>query len=196
MKDFTKFHFTGQKPQEEIMLVLHRHWFDILSQFFFIFILVFILIGTYGYVPVVFPQLGSGDFRSVFLFFESLFFMFLWILSFIIWVDYYFDVWIVTRERIVNIEQKGLFSRETSEVELEKIQDVSTDIIGVIPTFLDYGDLQVQTAAEQEKFIFHNIPNPNAVKDLLMNLQKNRMKQEDTEFSQLLSKKIHHDDIA
>ena len=82
-------------------------------------------------------------------------------------------LWIITNKRIINIEQKGLFSREISELELDKIQDVSADIIGIIPTFLGYGDIYIQTAGETEKFIFKNIPDPYGVKDLIMGLEKN-----------------------
>jgi len=52
----------------------------------------------------------------------------------------------------------------------------------------------VQTAATEERFIFHNIPDPYAVKDLIMELQKKFEKQEDVQFSEMISKKIHHDD--
>ena len=99
----------------------------------------------------------------------------------------------MTDKRIVNIEQKGLFARETSELQLEKIQDVATDVKGVIPTFLNYGTIEVQTAGEQEKFIFKDIPDPYAVKDLIMQLQKKFEQQENVEFSRMLSEKIHHD---
>ena len=98
--------------------------------------------------------------------------MLLWTLFFLTWIDYYFDVWIITTKRIINIEQRGLFSREISELNFDKIQDVSTEVLGILPTFLNYGDVQIQTAAEQEKFLFRKIPNPYEVKDLLMNLQK------------------------
>ena len=119
--------------------------------------------------------------------------VFAWMLSFLIFIDYYFDVWIVTNQRIVNIEQKGLFSRVTSELKLEKIQDISSDIKGLIPTILNFGDLLVQTAAEETKFKFRNIPDPNSVKDLIMNLQKKFMRQEESKFGELLRKKIYND---
>lgn len=192
---FFRYHFDGQKPQEKILLVLHRHWFDILSQFFVLFLMLILLLGSFFALPSIFPGLLDGQGQTVFLFVENIFFMFLWILSFLIWVDYYFDVWIVTDCRIVNIEQKGLFSRVVSELQLENIQDITTDVKGVIATFLNYGNLYVQTAAEMERFVFRNIPDPYSVKDMVMNLQKNAEKEETREFSDMLSKKIHHEEI-
>lgn len=192
---FTKYHFTGQKPGEEILLVLHRHWFDILSQFFSIFGMVLLLVGSYLIMPLVYPNLRSETSYQLFVFLENLFFLMIWMFFFVVWVDYYFDVWIVTDQRIVNIEQKGLFSRVVSELELDKVQDITSDVKGVIPTFLNFGDLYVQTAAEMERFVFHNIPDPYSVKDMVMNLQKKQEAKEEHQFGEMLSKKIHKDVI-
>lgn len=194
MRDYSKFHFDGQKVDEQILLVLHRHWFDILCQFFLVIGMLILLIGSFVCLPLVFPNLLNSNSRNLFLFLENLFLILIWVVTFLIWIDYYFDIWIVTNQRIVNIEQKALFSRSISELELEKVQDISTDVHGVIPTFLNFGNLLVQTAAEKEKFLFHNIPNPYSVKDLIMNLQKRQEKREERTFSKLIAKKVHHED--
>lgn len=195
MENFTKYHFEGQKEGEEILLVLHRHWFNILSQFLLILAMTFLLIGSFAYLPFFFPALSQGENRKLFFFLENIFIIFTWLLSFLIWIDYYFDVWIVTDRRIVNIEQKGLFSRAVSELELEKIQDITTDVKGIIPTFFNFGDLQVQTAAEQQRFLFRSIPDPYNVKNLIMNLQKKLESKEEEQFSEMLKEKIHKDDV-
>ena len=191
---FTKYHFDGQRDNEQILLVLHRHWFDILSQFSLVFVMILLLFGSYGLTSFFYTDFSNPIFQTLFAFLRNLFFIFTWIIFFIIWIDYYFDVWIVTNQRIVNIEQQGLFARETSELRLEKIQDVTTDVNGIIPTFLNYGNIEVQTAGEQEKFIFKNIPDPYAVKDLIMKLQEKIEHDENTQFTEMLSQKIHHND--
>ncbi|HLN18789.1 MAG TPA: PH domain-containing protein [Patescibacteria group bacterium] len=193
MRDFTKYHFKGQENNERVLLVLHRHWFDILSQFLLIISMLFLLFGSFIVLPRVFPNIINNINQTFFYFIENLFFMLTWMMLYLIWVDYYFDVWIVTDNRIVNIEQKGLFSRTVSELELEKIQDITTDVKGVIPTFLNYGDLQVQTAAEEERFLFHNIPDPYEVKNLIMNLHRNSEKREENQFGEMLKNKIYHE---
>lgn len=194
-KDFSRYHFDGQKPQEQILMVVHRHWFDILSQFILVFFMLFALLGSYFYFPLFFPAFKNPLFHNLFSFLENLFLLLTWVVFFIIWIDYYFDVWIVTDQRIVNIEQKGLFSRVVSELELEKIQDITTDVKGIIPTFLNYGNLYVQTAGEMERFIFRNVPDPYGIKDAIMSLQKKYEAKEEQEFGDLISKKIHHEDF-
>lgn len=194
--DFSHYHFDGQKAQEKILMVIHRHWFDILSQFILVFLMLFALLGSYFYFPLLFPVFKNPLFHSLFSLLESLFFLLAWVIFFLIWIDYYFDVWIVTDQRIINIEQKGLFARIVSELELEKIQDITTDVKGIIPTFLNYGNLYVQTAGEMERFVFRNIPNPYSIKDLIMALQKKYEAKEDQEFGKLISKKIHREDFT
>jgi hypothetical protein len=195
MRNFNKYHFLGQKDGEKILLMVHRHWFDILSQFFVIFMMLILMIGSFIFIPLQFPVFQQAGFSNLFFFLENLFFLMIWITFFLIWIDYYFDAWIVTDCRIVNIEQKGLFSRVISELELEKVQDITTDVKGVIPTFLNYGNLFVQTAAEKERFIFRNVPDPYGIKNLIMNLQKKQERKEEYQFGEMLRKKIHKEDL-
>lgn len=189
--NFNRFHFRGQKPGEEILMVIHRHWFDILIQFIIVFVMLILLLASIIFTPMFLPALVTGENARMFSFFQNLFLLITWMLFFVIWIDYYFDVWIITNERIVDIEQKGLFSREVSELELENIQDITVEVLGVIPTFLNYGNLYVQTAAEVERFEFRHVPNPYAIKDLVMNLQKNYEKKEAQDLGQIIRKEIH-----
>ncbi|HCU70736.1 MAG TPA: hypothetical protein DIC35_03190 [Candidatus Moranbacteria bacterium] len=164
------------EENENTIAVIHRHWFDILKNFFLILLMILFLAGINFLLPSLFPILEFGEYHSMLVLFEISFSMLILILFFLIWIDYYFDVWIITNKRIINIEQKGLFSREISELELDKIQDVSAHVSGIIPTFLDYGDVFVQTAGERERFIFKKISAPYATKDLIMSLEKTNEK--------------------
>ncbi|HAT73662.1 MAG: hypothetical protein US30_C0007G0006 [Candidatus Moranbacteria bacterium GW2011_GWF2_36_839] len=190
---FTHYHFEGQKNGEEILMVIHRHWFNILTHFSVIFFMILFLFGSYFLTAFFFDEFSEQLLLNLTAFMRSLFFTFLWLLFFAIWIDYYFDVWIVTSERIINIEQKGLFTRVVSELELEKIQDVTTDVRGVIPTFLNYGHLLIQTAGERERFIFRNVPDPYEIKDTIMKLQNELENREENEFGEMLREKIHHE---
>jgi len=178
--------FKERRNGEEIILVLRRHWLILLAKM--------LPLGLLFGAVVLFPFLaktiwlnsvgiGLGDFnQSVLNLLQIIFLMFLWIGLFFTWIDYYLDVWVVTNFRIINIEQKGLFRREVSELEHEKIQDVTTEIHGIIPTVFDFGNLFIQTAGEKSRFIFKQIPRPVAARKIIMQLQKkaklNEMKKE------------------
>lgn len=108
------------------------------------------------------------------LFCALLFLHLLWIALFAVLSDFYLDMWILTNERVIAVEQKGLFSRVVSEFELEKIQDVTVDVSGIFATFLDYGDLIVRTASEHENFIFKQMSKPAKVKDEITKMRLDR----------------------
>ena len=170
MAHFNKYSFRGQRASEEILSVIHRHWFDIVQHFFILFVFLFALIGSLSFLPVLFPELRSGTGATVFLFAESLGLLFLWIFGFLLWVDYYLDLWIITNERVINIEQRGFFVRHVSELDFVKIQDVTSAVEGIIPTFLNFGDVHVQTAGEETRFVFRNVPDPYHIKGVVMQL--------------------------
>ena len=83
---------------------------------------------------------------------------------------YLLDVWIVTNERIVDSTQQGFFHRTISELHIHRIQDISVSIKGIIRTFFHFGDLQIQTAGEEERFNFSEIASPDVVKDKIMQI--------------------------
>ena len=113
---------------EKVIKIIHRHWFDIFIQLAVV-IFLFTLLATSIFVyPSMFPNYQDKDIYSIFLFLETTFALFLWIYTFIIWVDYYLDIWIITTERIINVEQKGLFVRNVSELRHVRVQDRIADL--------------------------------------------------------------------
>lgn len=161
-------------PAEEVRVFLRRHWIDLLRIFTFSLGLLFIPI----ILGVVLRSAGVNLFDNVF--WGPL--VTLGIASYVIVVymltiteitDYWLDVWIVTTERIINTEQHGLFNRVVSEVHLEQVQDITSETKGIFETFLTYGDVYVQTAAERERFRFKNIDNPDDVKITISSLVVN-----------------------
>jgi len=178
MKRFKHFHFRGQHAGEEIIKIVRRHWFNILQQYLIIFVMIFLLFFSLQVLPSIFSFSKNG---SELLFAESFFAIIIWFYIFIIWIDFYFDVWIITDNRIVNIEQKALFMRCVSELKFSKIQDVSIEVDGFIPTILNYGDVHIQTAGTRGRFLFHKVPDPYKLKGLIVNMQSRAAKEEQKE---------------
>jgi uncharacterized membrane protein YdbT with pleckstrin-like domain len=87
---------------------------------------------------------------------------------FAVWTDYYLDIWIVTNRKLVSIDQIGLFNREISTLRMERIQDVTFSINGIVATLLNFGDIHVQTAAEEREFVMRGIAHPDRVKRLIL----------------------------
>jgi|SRR3989338_471761 len=157
--------FEGQEKDENVLLLLRRHWFVIYLtiSFFSLLALVPIIIGL-----VFFNFLYVNEIFEIFLFFSSLWYLFIWSSLFYSLTMYTLDVWIVTDRRIIDSTQKGFFHRNISEMHMDRIQDITTNINGVIETFLDFGELQVQTAGTEERLRFLQIPEPEKVKSEIM----------------------------
>lgn len=163
--------FPGQHEGEEVIRIVHRHWFNLVAHFFILLVLFCVTFGSIILFTLLFPEVAQGN--SVTLaFIENSFLLFLWLYAFLLWIDYYFDVWIITSERVINIEQKGLFVRHISEIDFSRIQDISTHVTGFISTMLNFGDLYIQTASENERVTFRQVPDPNQLKDEIMRLTR------------------------
>ena len=137
--------------------------------------IVFFTLGTllfFALAPLLSAWLELNISTVLVYFITTTMLLFLWIYAFFIWIDYYFDVWVITDERVLNIEQRGLFTRVISEVHLGRVQDVTTRVEGFVPTLLNYGDIFIQTAGEEKHFHFRNVGDPDQHKDEIVRLVK------------------------
>ena len=85
-------------------------------------------------------------------------------------LNWYFNVFFVTTDGIIDVDFFNLLDKRVSEADLDKIQDVSYTTNGVLGTMLNYGDVQVQTAAEITEFKFESVPSPEKVAKILDDL--------------------------
>lgn len=93
----------------------------------------------------------------------------LWMGAFHTFTRYYLEQWVVTTLRIVNIRQRGFFRREVSSFLLERVQDVTTTVEGILPTLFGFGTIRVETAGEEaQHFYLRGIRNPEHMRDLIM----------------------------
>lgn len=162
----------NQSPSEKTVLFLRRHWIElvVLAIYSVILISLPIIIGfSLGNLENSLLSSVFGPIGAVFL---AIYLLFVAIIIITQFTDYYLDTWIITNERIINIEQHGLFSRVISELHLADVQDVTSETSGFISTFLSYGDVFIQTAAERERFNFKNVDNPDKVKETIIMLAR------------------------
>ncbi|MCR4278788.1 MAG: PH domain-containing protein [bacterium] len=178
-------HLPGGSPDEKILLVLRRHWFVLiplcLSVATVLLLPPFAFFGiryaspTFFLNPVLTPLFVLG--LSIFVLFAILF-------LYQQYLDYYLDTWVVTDQRILNIEQHGLFARTVSELRLFRIQDVTAEIHGFLHTMFNYGDVHIQTAGETQRFEFEEIEDPNTVAKMVLDLAESQRKKQLTELSE------------
>ena len=159
---------------EKIILEVRRHWFVLLAQSLPLVFLIFfplvikIALGVTGLSDIVI--LGKNT-ETLVAIATAVWIWFIWVAFFVVWTDYYLDILMLTNKRIIDIEQKGLFSREISTFRLDRIQDVTVKVNGVIPTFFDFGDIHIQTAGEVPEISVKSVPNPHKVREIVSRAQ-------------------------
>jgi len=90
----------------------------------------------------------------------------------IYFVDWYYDIYIVTNQRLLNIQFDPLKKEKVSETRLSNIENVTESVIGLWPQLLDYGNVKVQTAARYDWFEFKAVPKPTWFRDIVMDLAR------------------------
>ena len=134
---------------------------------------VLALIPAGGYLLIAYSQpgvLADPIVRPLLVLVASSYYLLIWLGFMAQFVDYYLDSWIVTTDKIYDIEQNGLFSRVTAELELSKIQDITSEVKGIIPTIFNYGNVYIQTAAETDRFDFEQVHRPDDIRKAILEL--------------------------
>ncbi len=150
---------------EMALRVERAHWFVVVIRVLAHVILavapVVLIVLAEMFVPSLLGYLDNGNgIRAMVRLVMSLYYFFLWFFVFYEWLDYYLDVWIVTNHRIIEVTQRGFFNHELSELHLNRIQDMTLITKGFFSTFLDFGDVHIQTAGAVERVIFKNMAKP------------------------------------
>lgn len=164
-------HLPNQRPDEHVILFLRRQWFALLAIVVAFVLLVGVpLAAGWYFLDTVEGWLAHPVIGPLLVILGSIYFLSIWLFAFLEFTDYYLDTWIITNERIINIEQQGLFNRTASELDLAAVQDTTAEIRGILQTIFTYGQVYVQTAGEKGRFHFKNIDNPERVKELITRL--------------------------
>ncbi len=157
------------EEREVVIERVQRHWFVFLLE---TLTLVFAAIIPLALIPILPKEIIIRLSDSLLVFGYSLWLLFIWVAFFILFTDYYLDIWIITNKRVVNIEQVGLFNRTATSCFISKIQDVEIRVDGVIRTLLNFGKIIIHTAgAEKAVLSMDNMPSPQRVKEIINHLQ-------------------------
>ena len=166
-----------REPNEKIVFFLRRHPFVLARTMMAYFLLGIVPIVAYFFIKNEWLHLIENEIMLVFLrLLVITFYLYWWLFLYYSWLDYFLDIWIVTNRRVLNIEQKGMFNRIMAEHKLFRIQDVMSEQKGILPTFLDYGEIHIQTAGSEKLVIFEQVPHPHKIARETIKLIENHKK--------------------
>ncbi len=154
--------FETQEKEERVVLFLRQHLIVLFGPTFLVVcmalapLILFPFLSRFLTLPIVVPVsyivVGTAFWYVVTFGFG--------LMSFLRW---FFNIYIVTDKRIVDIDFLHLLYKEFSEARLERIQDISFKSGGILAAFFDYGDANVQTAGEMPNIEFVAVPQPAKV---------------------------------
>ncbi|MCA9846591.1 MAG: hypothetical protein KC472_01350 [Dehalococcoidia bacterium] len=150
------------QPTETVTMVLRRHWMHLYPRLaLLVLIAVVPPIAIWAAVEAVADATGTA--RLV-LALVGLAWAGGWLVrAYLLWYRYENDVWVVTDQRLVDSLKRHWFHHRMASVDLVDIEDVAVVREGFLRTMFDFGDVQVQTAAQQPNFILSAIPRPSSV---------------------------------
>ena len=151
-------HFADQFDDEEVLFVFRKH--PIVMRKGLILGMLAILLGT---LPALikpelsyfFGGLAAGFVLGLLLFSPS-------------WIGWFYSVFIITDQRLIQITQKGLFHRSVVDLGLNQIQMVNYQIGGFQETLLGFGTIMMQTYVGD--LIIHDVHHPAKIQKKILSI--------------------------
>ncbi len=140
-------------PDEEVKLVLQRHWivlFYIWWYFAFLIISLIFMVFYANKIPVV------GQYVNIVLVIYTAVFM---LFIYINWMRYELDLYIITTKRIIWLDEVSFLNRHVSECLLDKVQEVNWKTTWLLSNLLNYWEVTIHTASEASDFKMEVMPN-------------------------------------
>lgn len=161
-------HFATQAPAEQILLILRRHPITQVSWILFAGVLILIPLVVFPFLTQLLSDFNiPRSFQLIFaLFWYLVTFAFI-LINFTLW---YFNVNIVTNQRVLDIDFPSILIQEVSGTHIKQIEEVTYKRVGVLATLFDYGDVYVQTAGADPNIEFLQVPRPREIVRVILDL--------------------------
>lgn len=160
------------EPGETVLVEARKHWFIFameLLPFAILALLPFTILPFLSAVPALAPFTDfaalSGPASRAAL---GIWLLAVWTGAWGFFTRYYLNVWILTDRRIVEITQHGFFNREVSSTLLARVQDVTTEVRGVLLSLLGIGNIHVQSAGTVDEFHMNGVGQPEKLRDMIL----------------------------
>lgn len=161
--------FETQEEEETVILFLRPHiivnvpWVVLAVVFVLAPTVLFPLFFRFVHLPVAIP-VGYIVVGTVFWYVATFGFA---LAKFISW---FFNIFIVSNQRVIDIDFLYLLHKSIAQAELSKIQDISYTTSGIFGTVFNYGSVVIETAGEAPNIEFELVPYPDRVVETIRSL--------------------------
>ena len=141
LKDLNKFMLKLQnmRPWEEVLMVVKRHWivYVMLFIYFFSGVIVTFMIFFFFWLNTWWYMLNI------------ILWLILSIILYIEWLNHELDMYVVTNNRVIGLEQIAFLNRAVTECNLWQIQEVNSKAKWLFANIFNYWTLSIQTAGSK-----------------------------------------------
>ena len=158
--------FINQQEDEEIVLLLRAHPITNLGWVLVTLIMlllpsVLLSTGIFAAVPGKFILVG-----------QLVWYLMTFIYAFEKFLYWYYSVFIVTNERLVDIDFYNILFRDITYANLNHIEEPRSVTGGFIRSLLQYGDVWITTASKKPTIEATQVPFPDKVVDIISRLSE------------------------
>lgn len=169
--------FINQNPDEKILLFLRQHKIVLVPHFFWAIVLALIppiitvlvrvaksnnLDLSFGFPPLIWMAL------------MVLWYFYIFAYLYQVSLGWFFNVYVMTTQRLIDFNFEGLLSHGADETSLSSIETAESAVGGLWGTVFNMGVITIRTAADINNFKLDNIPNPDKVRDYIMDYVANK----------------------
>lgn len=161
----------NKKGYEKVEYIIRRHWVTFIPIIIFLILLALLPVGVYWLIANVLNNyLQNPIYYAAGVLLASIYYLSVILFFYTYFTEFHLDLWLITNDRLLDIQQKTLFARTVSEVDLYQIQDVTSEVHGIVASLFNYGNIILQTAGAVPKFTFRNIADPHKLRQEILGL--------------------------
>ena len=126
----------NMRPWEEVLMVVKRHWIVYIMLFIYFFsgVIVTFMIFFFFWLNTWWYMLNI------------ILWLILSIILYIEWLNHELDMYVVTNNRVIGLEQIAFLNRAVTECNLWQIQEVNSKAKWLFANIFNYWTLSIQTA--------------------------------------------------
>jgi len=147
--------------REGATVIWHKHWFILLRAIalpLFMVVSLVMLLNWSWTAPQIFISLGiSAEFVQMVLSFLLVYFSLVFFWRYIEWWN---NIYVITEDRIIQIERIPYIYEGRREAYLERIRDLQYAIPSLLYRILGLGNVFIETTDRAVNFLFEQVPNP------------------------------------
>ena len=153
----------NMRPWEEVLMVVKRHWivYVMLFIYFFSGVIVTFMIFFFFWLNTWWYMLNI------------ILWLILSIILYIEWLNHELDMYVVTNNRVIGLEQIAFLNRAVTECNLWQIQEVNSKAKWLFANIFNYWTLSIQTAGSKTTLRMYFCPDVMQTSRKVLNIVDN-----------------------